>query len=362
MKYFFEQCLDEQSNNSINNEEVKDIFEESIKCYKIGAYRAAIVMAFNGFQIVIKNRIVNDKDKIISELQNKGNTYKELENKLNKYSLNDENKWEDELKEILSEDRFFKIFSISTKNTIYKELELWRSRRNTGAHGKSYKLISADVEAFYSWIQQSLNILYPFTHIDNILDRIDNFFDTMQTSINESVDKLVSYISILENEPLKKVLDKLYNIYNNNADDRIFNIIKLLLNDISYKEEVFKFLFNNLKELNKNENKNDMFIINLLLYDNNIMNNNLCIDDYELYSNILNRIILCHDSINKEKEIELINIFISLIKNPIFTEAIKEIVNKQIFENSNNDERIIISFLYADYILQNDKNFNINFK
>lgn len=132
MKYFFEQWLDEQSDNSINNEEVKDIFEESIKCYKIGAYRAAIVMAFNGFQIVIKNRIVNDKDKIISELQNKGNTYKELENKLNKYSLNDENKWEDELKEILSEDRFFKIFSISTKNTIYKELELWRSRRNTG--------------------------------------------------------------------------------------------------------------------------------------------------------------------------------------------------------------------------------------
>ena len=115
MKHFFEQWLNEQSDNSINNEEVKDIFEESIKCYKIGAYRAAIVMAFNGFQIVIKNRIVNDKDKIISELQNKGNTYKELENKLNKYSLNDENKWEDELKEILSEDRFFKIFSISTK-------------------------------------------------------------------------------------------------------------------------------------------------------------------------------------------------------------------------------------------------------
>ena len=234
-----------------------------------------------------------------------------------------------------------------------------RSRRNTGAHVKSYKLISADVEAFYSWIQQSLNILYPFTHIDNILDRIDNFFDTMQTSINESVDKLVSYISILENEPLKKVLDKLYNIYNNNADNRIFNIIKLLLNDISYKEEVFKFLFNNLKELNKNENKNDMFIINLLLYDNNIMNNNLCIDDYELYSNILNRIILCHDSISKEKEIKLMNIFISLIKNPKFTEATKEIVNKQIFENSNIEERIIISFLYADYILQNDKNFNI---
>lgn len=329
------------------------------KCYKIGAYRAAIVMAFNGFQIVIKNRIVNDKDKIISELQNKGNTYKELENKLNKYSLNDENKWEDELKEILSEDRFFKIFSISTKNTIYKELELWRSRRNTGAHDKSYKLISADVEAFYSWIQQSLNILYPFTHIDNILDRIDNFFDTMQTSINEPVDKLVSYISILENEPLKKVLDKLYNIYNNNADNRIFNIIKLLLNDISYKEEVFKFLFNNLKDLNKKENRNDMFIINLLLYDNDIINNNLCVGNYELYSNILNRIILCHDSINKEKEIELMNIFISLIKNPIFTEATKEIVNKQIFESNNLKERIIISFLYADYVLQNDKNFNI---
>lgn len=417
MKHFFEQWLDEQSDNSINNEEVKDIFEESIKCYKIGAYRAAIVMAFNGFQIVIKNRIVNDKDKIISELnkintENKkllsdfenGSLYENQKEKitymlknnsvllksfndatldenqkvkicqiinsnngilnkliklLSKYKLEDENEWENELKEILSGDRFFQIFSISTKNTIYKEWELWRSRRNTGAHGKSYKLISADVEAFYSWIQQSLNILYPFTHIDNILDRIDNFFDTMQTSINEPVDKLVSYISILENEPLKKVLDKLYDIYNNNADNRIFNIIKLLLNDMNYKEEVFKFLFNNLKELNKNENINDMFIINLLLYDNDIINNNLCVGNYELYSNILNRIILCCYNISKEKERELMNIFILLIKNQVFTEVITEIINNQIFENNNIEERIIISFLYSDYVLQNDKNFDI---
>lgn len=418
MKHFFEQWLDEQTDNSINNEEVKDIFEESIKCYKIGAYRAAIVMAFNGFQIVIKNRIVNDKDKIISELSKINTDNKKLlcdfennsldENQrekiayilknnsvllksfnnssfldcsqrkkicqiinsnngilnklikvLSKYKLNDENEWENELKEVLSGDRFFKIFSISTKNTIYKEWELWRSRRNTGAHGKSYKLISADVEAFYSWIQQSLNILYPFTHIDNILDRIDNFFDIMQTSINEPAYKLVSYISILENEPLKKVLDKLYNIYNNNADSRIFDIIKLLLNDVNYKEEVFKFLFNNLKELNKSENKTDLFIINLLLYDNDIINNNLFVGNYKLYSNILNRIILCHDSISKEKEIELMNIFILLMKNTVFTETIKEIINKQIFENNNIEERIIISFLYSDYVLQNDKNFDI---
>lgn len=418
MKHFFEQWLDEQTDNSINNEEVKDIFEESIKCYKIGAYRAAIVMAFNGFQIVIKNRIVNDKDKIISELSKINTDNKKLlcdfennsldENQrekiayilknnsvllksfnnssfldcsqrkkicqiinsnngilnklikvLSKYKLNDENEWENELKEVLSGDRFFKIFSISTKNTIYKEWELWRSRRNTGAHGKSYKLISADVEAFYSWIQQSLNILYPFTHIDNILDRIDNFFDIMQTSINEPVYKLVSYISILENEPLKKVLDKLHNIYNNNADNRIFDIIKLLLNDINYKEEVFKFLFNNLKELNKSENKTDLFIINLLLYDNDIINNNLFVGNYKLYSNILNRIILCHDTINKEKEIELINIFILLIKNTVFAETIKEIINKQIFENSDIRGRIIVSFLYSDYVLQTDKNFDI---
>lgn len=102
-----------------------------------------------------------------------------------------------------------------------------------------------------------------------------------------------------------------------------------------------------------------MFIINLLLYDNDIMNNNLCIDNYELYSNILNRIILCCDNISKEKERELMNIFILLIKNQVFTETIKEIINKQIFESNNIEERIIISFLYSDYVLQNDKNFNI---
>lgn len=290
MKHFFEQWLDEQTDNSINNEEVKDIFEESIKCYKIGTYRAAIVMAFNGFQIVIKNRIVNDKDKIISELQNKDNTYKELENKLNKYLFNDEDKWENELKDILSEDRFFKIFSISTKNTIYKEWELWRSRRNTGAHGKPYKLISADVEAFYSWIQQSLNILYPFTHIDSILEEIDKYFYTLEYSQTKSIDYLLNHIIVLKGDDLNKILNRLYDCYNSKHDNRIFDIISKLLYDFRHKNNVSFFILNKLEELNNKGDSDNVFIQNYLLYDNNIIKSfeiSDNVDYYTYYSNII---------------------------------------------------------------------------
>lgn len=386
MKHFFEQWLDEQTDNSINNEEVKDIFEESIKCYKIGAYRAAIVMAFNGFQIVIKNRIVNDKDKIISELSKINTDNKKLlcdfennsldENQrekiayilknnsvllksfnnssfldcsqrekicqiinsnngilnklikvLSKYKLNDENEWENELKEVLSGDRFFKIFSISTKNTIYKEWELWRSRRNTGAHGKLYKLISADVEAFYSWIQQSLNILYPFTHIDSILEEIDKYFYTLEYSQTKSIDYLLNHIIVLKGDDLNKILNRLYDCYNSKHDNRIFDIISKLLYDFRHKNNVSFFILNKLEELNNKGDSDNVFIQNYLLYDNNIIKSfeiSDNVDYYTYYSNIIKRIVLCSNSISQEKEIKLMDIFINFYKLKILEHLLKK--------------------------------------
>lgn len=351
MAHFFENWLYNQSSTSINNE-VIEIFEESIKCYKIGAYRSAIVMAFNGFQIVIKNRIIYDKDKMIAELNSIGNDKdKYLINKLNENKLDDENKWEDELKEMVAGDRFNTIFNISAKNTISKEWEIWRSRRNTGAHGKSYKLISADVESFYSWIIQSLNILYPFTHINNILDEIDKYFsDKYEYSNDKSVDKLLNDIIILEDNNLNKVIDRMYNYYNNRNDKRILYIFKELLYNEKSKKTISNFFLDKLNKLEAEQNINDIIILEMLLYDANIIYVFDIEDLYVLYSKIINRIKIC--GINYNKQNELMSIFVNILlkdnndmKNAIYNKIIK------------NNNKLIVVFLYIYYKESQDIHF-----
>lgn len=336
MAHFFEDWLYNQSSASINNE-VIEIFEESIKCYKIGAYRAAIVMAFNGFQIVIKNRIIFDKKKMIDELNNRNdNKYKNLIYELNNKKLDDEDTWDKELQTLLAGEKFNTIFNVSNKNTISKEWEIWRSRRNTGAHGKSYKLISADVESFYSWIIQSLNILYPFTHINNILDEINKYFSNKYEYSNDKpVDKLLNDIIILEDDNLNKVLDKIYNYYNNRNDKRILYIFKELLYNEKSKKTISNFFFNKLNGLEDEQNIDDIIILEMLLYDANIIYAFDIEDLYVLYSKIINRIKI--SGLNYNKQNELMSIFVNILlknnndmKNAIEDNIIKDSVNSQL--------------------------------
>lgn len=367
MRHFFEEWLDNQDSRSIN-EEVIEIFEESIKCYKIGAYRAAIVMAFNGFQIVIKNRIIYDKEKMITELtkniteleeiktnKNKLDNYKNLKKQLEENKLDDENKWEDELRKIIDGDRFNIAFNISNQNTIYKEWEIWRSRRNTGAHGKSYKLISADVESFYSWIIQSLNILYPFTHINNILDEIDKYFsNNYEYSNDKPVNKLLNDILILENDNLNKILDRIYNYYNNRNDKRILYIFKNLLYNEKNKKNVSNFFLDKLKELESEENSNDIIILDLLLDIPDIIYAFYCEDRYVFYSKIINRFKTCIFNINDNKQKELMSILVNiLLKN---NKDIKNAIEDNIIKNNVVGSRLIIFFLYNYYTISKDSN------
>ena len=65
MKHSFEKWLKEQKENKLMDEQASDIFEESIRCHKASAYRAAIVMGVSAFNIVIRNRIIDQKEKLV---------------------------------------------------------------------------------------------------------------------------------------------------------------------------------------------------------------------------------------------------------------------------------------------------------
>lgn len=166
----------------------------------------------------------------------------------------------------------------------------------------------------------------------------------------------------MKEDDLNKILNRLYDCYNNKHDDRIFDIISKLLYDFRHKNNVSFFILNKLEELNNKGDSDNVFIQNYLLYDNNIIKSfeiSDNVDYYTYYSNIIKRIVLCSNSISQEKEIKLMDIFIKLLQTENFRTPVEEVIIEHLFKNINIDERIIISFLYSDYILQCDKNYDI---
>lgn len=146
MKHNFEKWLEEKYKNKLishidsNVESIKHIFDESLICYKSGAYRSSIVMAMVGFDMIMRDRILKYKSSL-----------EELNDPVDfKKNLIDENNWDKELMDfVINNDvNFKKIFSNKSQwQLMWKER---RNMRNNAAHAKSYNIDYYDVECFYS--------------------------------------------------------------------------------------------------------------------------------------------------------------------------------------------------------------------
>lgn len=246
----FEKWIKEQNNIPKN---AISCFYESISCYRANCFRSAIIMAISGFNMVLQNRIIIEKDNILHEVKNNNEIpeeIKEIETLIIDSKLTDENQWDLFLvRNFLIKTRFIYIFSLSNNSKIFEDWVYWRNKRNISAHAKYYDIIFADVESCYSWILQTLKILYPITNINSILTKIDNFFDYFITDISEDINNLCILIETENKEEnLKKINDKLFEILESkklkNNDNRIYEIISFLLSKSKNKETYISFFAN----------------------------------------------------------------------------------------------------------------------
>ncbi|WP_241885198.1 hypothetical protein [Brachyspira hyodysenteriae] len=174
MKLDFEKWLDEKYENKLlshidtNSEAIKNIFEESIICYKSCAYRASIVMAIIGFNMIMRDRLLKYK-----------NSLESLDQSIHFESNNliDDNAWDRALGNFIINNKknFDKIFP--NKSSWNNSWIHYRDMRNIAAHGKGFKLHYSDIESLYSWIIQAFNTLYPITALETLIEDILIFFD-----------------------------------------------------------------------------------------------------------------------------------------------------------------------------------------
>lgn len=186
MKLNIERWLDTQ-NPSAN---VRDLFRESVLCYKIGAYRASLLYTYLAFLTILKERLML----------------------AHKPSAIPEGMWNDLIRNIQKENRWEEALFDSTQNTthvifqvsehIRLQIKYWRDRRNDSVHYKENEINEHHVEAIWSFIQSNLSKITVEGGKESLLNKFAIHFDSTKTrpglDYSHLVDEIPSSVELPE--------------------------------------------------------------------------------------------------------------------------------------------------------------------
>jgi len=161
------------SSYSFDQESMK-LFQESIVCYKAGAYRAGFLFSYLGSQSVIKNRVL--------EANCPDNVKEFFWNKVTQELINDD-EWENAVWEALTAKKHGEIFKIGDGH-LKTQLEYWRGIRNDCAHAKDNVIIAAHVESYWAFLRSNMPKIVVTGGKDSIINRIKKHFDIKYTPSN----------------------------------------------------------------------------------------------------------------------------------------------------------------------------------
>lgn len=125
------------------------LLNESIKCYKVGAYRSSFIMSYLAFKVTIKDRIINaSKPDNITEICWNNEVISKLKQ---------DSQWEEKVNCLI--DQSVKngsglkgVFCFSNDETVKHRYAYWKSIRNSCAHARNEHITAATVEQFWNYM------------------------------------------------------------------------------------------------------------------------------------------------------------------------------------------------------------------
>lgn len=264
------------------NKKVSSLFDESIICYKHGAYRASLMFSYLAFLTFIKETIIKSNkpasinqprwDSILNDLQN-------------------DDKWEKRVFEELTNSST-PIFSI--KENLRQQIKYWKDRRNDCAHFKDNEIDAHHVESFWSFLKSNLSKTNIEGGRQNLLLKFRDHFDTTKTPPNSDFSHLITEIEhAVDNNEIKdffadlinfldpigwgeptvfKILNKSFELCTDQVTEKLKEYIldnKLDIKFISYypdKINSFGFTATEIRELWKKrifQNGNDRYMFDI---------------------------------------------------------------------------------------------------
>lgn len=201
-------------------ENALELFNEAAICYKVGAYRSALLMSYLSFKQTIRERIINsEKPEEISAGQ--------WENEIQKSVKNDD-KWEEKVNELVESTKTIKgengIFKFTNRERLLNRYVYWKNVRNSCAHAKSEHISSATVEQFWNYMKDDLPEYYILGGEAYLLNELQQCY---------------RYYSTIGKEKIEKILKDIATVYKSNVKNCFQNFDKEL--DFSVNESNFDF-------------------------------------------------------------------------------------------------------------------------
>ncbi len=145
--------------------DASDLFRESVICYKAGAYRAALLLGYLGFQSTVRDRILT----AAAPTGFPPGQWTSIQN-----DLRNDDKWDPATFDA-TQNKSNPIFTIA--DDIRKQVAYWKDRRNDCAHSKANAISAAHVESFWLFAQSNLPKMVVTGSSQALLARIERHFD-----------------------------------------------------------------------------------------------------------------------------------------------------------------------------------------
>ncbi|MEC0106771.1 hypothetical protein P4H27_07445 [Paenibacillus taichungensis] len=215
MKLPFEKWVDETKPFK-ESDPAYEFFEESVRCYKIGAYKSAFIMSYLAFKTTIRNRILDCTYGKELVKRNPKFWEKEIIEK-----LEDEDTWENYLNTIVEascadEDKKkdIAILNFTNGKQVKTAYTNWKDIRNACAHGKRNVTIdSSTVECFWNYLIDNLSGFYVLggnKHLITELENIYKYYRYPEIVHPETVNSLMSDVNVICNNNSKEFFQTLF--------------------------------------------------------------------------------------------------------------------------------------------------------
>ncbi|HFJ9275178.1 TPA: hypothetical protein ACGW6O_005851 [Bacillus cereus] len=203
MQLRFESWINEQRQNI--SEDALVLFEESIICYRVGAYRASFLMSYLGFMKALKDRLLrSEKPDLLDD--GKWSSIRK--------TLNDDNKWETTVFTTTQEKEKDRSKYYLISSDLMEEIPYWKKKRNECAHAKDTIISHSHVETFWLFLESNYAKFVVNGGKEALLNKIKQHFDSNFTRPGSDPTYIIKEIPLVVKEhELPTLLQEIYSAY-----------------------------------------------------------------------------------------------------------------------------------------------------
>lgn len=287
-----------------NNLDNNELFSESLKCYSVGANKAAYLYSYLAFLDYIKN--------VVLSYGTAPKSYEEKfkENPENKWkekikNLDSDDKWEEETLNFIKEGTDTNVFRL--KDDIRTEFLSKRDIRNTCAHNKTRTITTATFEDLWDFIKYSK----PYFVINGSVQLL-----------KENLEKILNYLTHDDyNNKIKEIYSTYYKSQSEDKKEYFDWLLKLLKDSLSEFDDtktsrlniLMEYIFENKENEEYRWIKNKDIFFDIYLYFSIEKYYKLCNKKEDLIEYSYKHINVISDILHSSSNYCKINEFMNLI-------------------------------------------------